>query len=402
MMGKILLNKIIRKYEESSKDWRGEATGSRSFPIQQADYNLHGKSNLIEEAGVWEEKGLIHVDWFNSKSDMSRISYSLDRIPEMYDILGLVSKQERLWIAGDYVRKQLEKTKRAWIQNYYKALDEKLAAGKWPEDLDKFSEGCLWEEQGHNYKNLLHQCLEGLDALEEPLYKRIFSKSCLGDSKAFEKLLQARVIRLAKTYHNQVEPTMTHTQVLSQLYIEEYSQELSVKGDLVVCLDGNDMDLSVFRYGVSLNSEMLKHICIPSGQRIKKVITVENKANYMSMPFEPETLIVFSHGYFSPKEREILCELERQLRGNDVHYLHTGDLDYGGIQIFRYIRKQIFPELEPYRMDAEQYDNYLEWGQAIEDQTLEKLQLVKEPLLQPLIDRILEVGVGIEQECFLI
>jgi hypothetical protein len=131
---------------------------------------------------------------------------------------------------------------------------------------------------------------------------------------------------------------------------------------------------------------------------------VENKANFVSMPFEEGTLIVFSHGFFSPLERDFLKKLEQVLEeqpGEPVQYVHTGDLDYGGIRIFQHIRKNIFPKLQPYRMDAEQYDRYLPYASEMEDATLDKLKQMDEPRLQPLIDRIIAEKKVIEQEQFL-
>ena len=53
-------------------------------------------------------------------------------------------------------------------------------------------------------------------------------------------------------------------------------------------------------------------------------------------------------------------------------------------------------------MDAEQFDRYLEYGSDIEKSSWEKLKDMEEPLLQPLIDRILTTKKVIEQEVFLI
>ena len=74
----------------------------------------------------------------------------------------------------------------------------------------------------------------------------------------------------------------------------------------------------------------------------------------------------------------------------DVVFLHTGDLDYGGIRIFQYIRKEIFPKLQPYQMSVEQYLAYEYNAVEIEKSALEKLQKIKEPVLQDLIDLICE------------
>ncbi|CDB61832.1 putative uncharacterized protein [Clostridium clostridioforme CAG:132] len=82
-------------------------------------------------------------------------------------------------------------------------------------------------------------------------------------------------------------------------------------------------------------------------------------------------------------------------------YLHTGDLDYGGVKIFQYIKKRIFPNLQPYLMDTQTHEQYKAYSEPIETSKLEKLQRTTEPLLQPLIDKICAEKQVIEQESFL-
>lgn len=88
----------------------------------------------------------------------------------------------------------------------------------------------------------------------------------------------------------------------------------------------------------------------------------------------------------------------------EVQYFHSGDLDYGGIKIFQYIRKTIFPELEPLQMDVETYEAYQEFTEVIDPETTGKTKACsgENPKLQELIKRLIETGKGIEQECFLI
>ena len=51
-------------------------------------------------------------------------------------------------------------------------------------------------------------------------------------------------------------------------------------------------------------------------------------------------------------------------------------------------------------MDEEQYRRSFDRAEPLEKESLEKLKKIREPLLQPLIDCILETGMGIEQENF--
>ena len=195
---------------------------------------------------------------------------------------------------------------------------------------------------------------------------------------------------------------MNDKEILSQVYLEEYAQELAVKGNLKIILMGKEISLADFYYGTVLNTKTLRHAEVPAGQNIRKIITVENKANYVSMPYEEETLIIFSHGFFSPLECEFLRKLLAVLP--DVEFYHTGDLDYGGIRIFRHIREHVCSRVRPLSMDADQYDYYIQRGYEIKPETLKKLEDMRgtEPLMEELIEHMIKGKMGIEQECFLI
>ena len=181
---------------------------------------------------------------------------------------------------------------------------------------------------------------------------------------------------------------------------------MSLKGALRIrIVQGStcfDINLGEYIYGTVLNSETLKNAVILSEQpEIKRVVTIENKANFVSAPYQEGTLYVFSHGYFSPREKRFLQQLWAALEGKGVQFYHSGDLDYGGVKIFEYIKKNIFPDVRPLMMDAETYERYLAWGEPIAEKTLQKLKNTKIPELQGLIDAILEKRAAIEQECFL-
>ena len=199
---------------------------------------------------------------------------------------------------------------------------------------------------------------------------------------------------------------MNDSEVLSCLLIEDYAQELAIKGPLHMSWsDGTLVRNEEWRYGNVLNSDTLRYAQIEDKQpEIKKVITVENKANYMMMPFEEHTLYIFTHGFFSPKESRFLQKVNRVLENTETEFYHSGDLDYGGIKIFQYIQKNIFPKLKPYQMDVETYEKYKDYAEDLEKTTIEKLEKleVKEPGLQKLVQKIIDEGKGIEQESFLL
>ena len=428
-MTNYLVNKILDKYEKSQADWNNKQSGGRSLKIQQEHYDelqslinrkeylgygrnaetssdieefVTGKECLLQEALWLNSCQLIVIKkWRSYGNDIEKIEYSLGNILEFYKIAG---REPKFAVADKKIsslRAYQEQVESDWIKQYYQNCIEEVKRGKRGkkgsannanEEKDRLEEERMEE--------LLFKCLLGIEKLQSPTYIRIFSSNYLGDSKIFEEKLETDVLSIAKKYHPFVEKDMDRYQILDQLYLDSYSQRLELKGDLKIVLDKKEIDLSVHKYGTILNSETLKKAEIAQYQNIKKIITVENKANFVSMPYEEGVLILFSHGFFSPLERDFLKTLETVLR-DSAAYFHTGDLDYGGIRIFKYIREQIFPLLQPYQMSVEQYLKYEQYAIEIEKSSLEKLEKMKEPFLQDLIECICEKKKVIEQENFI-
>lgn len=397
-----LVKRIIDKCERSKgsqDDWRQGASGVRSLKIRQSDYDKCGKSALLEEAQILSDAGLIQIKRQAPDSDIERISYHLERLEQFYQLLqkeepGRISKQQRIWDCQALLNKQLEELKSEWIRRAVRAVQKRLDKGDIPKLLKE--------------KDIFLPCLQGLDELKEPVYKRIFSKKYLQNPGTFEKKAQSYIISLARRYCDDVEPQMSNGEVLSQIHIKEYSQEeLSLKGPLTIEIVQGQMrsriHLSQFYYGTSLNSETLKNLVICAEQPdIERIITIENKASFMAAPFEKNTLYILSSGYFTPQERDFLRGLCEALKGRQVQFFHTGDLDYEGIKIFNYIKKKIFPGLLPFMMDRQTYEQWLACGEPIARKTLKKLENEKVPELKELIEAMLEKRLAIQQECFLL
>lgn len=406
-----ILGNIVKQIESGTESWRAESQGGKSLSNEHGELydKKHLKSDVLQEAEQLQHKNLIQIKWADGYrgSDIERIRYRLEDKEKFYALYQqevdaeFLPKQEKIRLYQEFLRNQLAQVKKLWIRAYYQDLLER-SENKRKKDLLEL----LADEKKYA------PCFEGLDQLTESVFKRIFSKKYLGNTKTFEQEMQSHVISTAKKFCPDVEKEMDDTTVLQQLWIEEYAQELSLKGKLHFCLkeeNGSTQEINTecYRFGTTLNSQTLEHAEIKEVQNIQKIVIFENKANYISAPYKDGILYLFSHGYFSPKECRFLKQLHQVLKNQtscEVQYFHSGDLDYGGIKIFQYIRKTIFPELEPLQMDVETYEAYQEFTEVIDPETLEKLKRVQDenPKLQELIKRLIETGEGIEQECFLI
>lgn len=389
-MGKMtLIDVIIDQYERSAK-WNNDILGNTSLRIEEKHYKDLGKNQLINGAKELEEKELLKIKWVKGyhNIDIEKLEYPLVNLTHFYQLANRIPKYEIVKQQLNMVHSYYNRIKSTWIRNYIEL-----------EVLPRLEKGNY--ETDHEKMVLILQCLSGLDQLVTPMLKRIFSKRFLKNSKVFEKQLQAMIVRLARKYSDEIEDTMEDSDVLSQLYIEEYSQELYVKGSIRIEVEGNTIDTGNFPYGTVLNTQTIKNSIILDNPQIIKILTIENKANFIAEPFQEGTLIIFSHGYFTPLERVFLKRLKDKLSEQRVEYLHSGDMDFGGVRIFGYIKNRIFPEVQPFRMDLETFRRYLVYAEPIEESALEKLKKCNEPLLQVVINQIIDTGLVIEQEAYL-
>lgn len=134
----------------------------------------------------------------------------------------------------------------------------------------------------------------------------------------------------------------------------------------------------------------------------------------------PFPLLVLYTGGFPHKSTQTLLRkiadflAETEHRSNSkAHNVHTkgatvegiyhwGDIDYGGIRIFEYLKKNFFPSLKPYRMDVRTYLKYLSSGLAFREDQAGKLErLLADPAYTewyPLIKLLLQHRKRVEQE----
>lgn len=392
-----LLHHILDQFEASAK-WNQDFTGNKSFRIEEKHYKAITRAALIHEARTLEQENLIQIKWVTPHHDIELVRYSNEQIPIFYERVHRTPKYRIVQEQKLQVREAIQAIPTcSWSTRYLETLLNQLEKGKYK---------VTSEEQA--IQSLLLTCLIGLEQLQEPTYKRAFSKRYLGNSKTFEKELQKTILTIARKYHDEVEDSMEDHEVLSCLYLEEYAVELHIKGTLTIELNSHVLDMNMYPYGTILNSETLKRATIPDGQQIKKIITVENKANFMAIPFEEHTLILFTHGYFSPLEKRFLRTLNSKLMDSEAcTYYHTGDLDYGGISIYHNIKKTLYPKLQPLNMAAGlllQYNNITE---PIKKETKDKLfqfynqKKEQVPELMELMEAILETNQVLEQEAFL-
>lgn len=350
-----------------------------------------GMRNLINEAEELEKAGLIRAERKNLGMDIVRIHYPVSVIPELCIRAGVEDPRDRQlrWIrTADKWAGEAEGT---FLEPYYEALLRRLETGQEVKKPDMEDEDYF-------------RCLNRAAVIETPVWRRQFSSEVLHDSKLFEKKYQDKVVTVLEKYSPLSEEGMTADDILRVHGIKTYSQSLEWKGALVYRIgNGNPIDSSVNIFGTVINAQTLEQAVPAAAPGIRRIMLIENKANYESMDFREDTLYIYCHGFFSPKELKFLSALTG-IADENTEYLHWGDLDLGGIRIFLYNQRKLFPGLKPYRMDASAYETAIAQGAGIpvKKEKKEKLQRLDAGDLDGLKECILKTGMEIEQEALLL
>lgn len=402
--------------EKAECDSYRAGTRSKQWHIE-ADQKLldavGGRSVLLRQAGDLEKltgiSGKIIVKWKAVRTEIEKITVSSDAIPLLCQVEQIEDPRERQLSQMELTESWKSRVAQAdWLIPYYDHILERLNSGKLVKDVPGLEDPLFFL--------FLNKTAEE----RKPLYRRAFSaqvctiwngiaqtkqsESKITPTKRFEKIYQSAVLSVLKQYSPLYEEGMSDEELLTAHGILTYAQTLEFKGAVSYRIDdGPAISTAAQIYGTMFNKQTLENAVPISIVGIRQIMTIENKANYEKMQFRPDTLYIFCHGFFSPPERKFLSRVV-ELAGTDTEYFHWGDMDYGGIRIFKFLQKNLFPKLKPWKMDVTDYTMALQMGASISLETdkRERFEQMDAGVLTPLKEAILKNGKEIEQELLLL
>lgn len=402
--------------EKAECDSYRAGTRSKQWHIE-ADQKLldavGGRSVLLRQAVELEKltgiSGKIIVKWKAVRTEIEKITVSPDAIPLLCQVEQIEDPRERQLSQMELTESWKSRVAQAdWLIPYYDHILERLNSGKLVKDVPGLEDPLFFL--------FLNKTAEE----RKPLYRRAFSaqvctiwngiaqtkqsESKITPTKRFEKIYQSAVLSVLKQYSPLYEEGMSDEELLTAHGILTYAQTLEFKGAVSYRIDdGPAISTAAQIYGTMFNKQTLENAVPISIVGIRQIMTIGNKANYEKMQFRPDTLYIFCHGFFSPPERKFLSRVVA-LAGTDTEYFHWGDMDYGGIRIFKFLQKNLFPKLKPWKMDVTDYKMALQMGASISLETdkRERFEQMDAGVLTPLKEAILKNGKEIEQELLLL
>jgi Uncharacterized protein conserved in bacteria C-term(DUF2220) len=148
------------------------------------------------------------------------------------------------------------------------------------------------------------------------------------------------------------QPGATADVVWAHIGLERYSHPVHLKGPILV--DGGFGRLvdGIAKPFASVHPEMLPQLAVLEAPTA--VLTIENYASFNRQVREIEdgSLIVYTGGFPSAGVIDLLSKVLRALP-MDVPFFHWGDIDVGGLRIFRYLEENLPRGPQPHQMTKE-------------------------------------------------
>lgn len=261
----------------------------------------------------------------------------------------------------------------------------------------------------HKLNRNILKCLCEMEKNQEEQMERLFSSKIFDDSKYFERHIKAKVLSILRAVRKREnEDPIEDEELLREKGISRWPEVLEFMGNIKTILtDGTDIDFSTQIYGAYINSGTVRNVEAINVTGIRKVLFIENKANYIwyiSNLKRNDELVLFHGGCYSPVKGMWFQQIHSGCKQHgNIKFLHWSDIDIGGFRIYTRLKKNIVPELEPYKMDVETLTAFKEVAIKIQNPgyraRLEQMQSAPEYMgFWDVIQKMLFWDIRLEQE----
>ncbi|MDD3751186.1 MAG: DUF2220 family protein [Tissierellia bacterium] len=380
---KEIINKLLDKYEKS-KSFIGDNKVNQNFTVKipalfpkyKDQSNFEVFKNINDAVDILVRKELVFAK--QSASHLyNNVIFNLEKLKEAYDYAGRISKKQK----NDEVIKLLQKyeSKNVILKRYcfeqYERINNNKSIEYFNDDLKEL-------------ENVLIACCKALNVSTET-YLRDFSIQVFKDSKLFEKI-SSKVINLLFQYGDFPEKET----VLGNLNIVKNPSYINVKGNAVISLAGQELDLSKIKGDIAISSVSL---CDIDNINVigDSVITIENLTSFHTFN-EPNMFTIYLGGYHNKIRREFIKKMYE--KNPNISYLHFGDIDAGGFYILEHLRRETGVDFKPYKMDIETIKSYKGYTKKLTENDRIRLNRLLDSKYSNVIEFMLENNCKLEQE----
>lgn len=384
-MKKKLLNKLIDKYE-TSKSFIGQnkvcqkfsINPSKLFPKYSNDAEVEFFSDLNESIRDLEKTELVSVDWLRGGVAGS-VSLNIRNLDAAYKYI------------GRQPRKQIQERVLSILNEYQESacslLFAFILAQKKRIELNQNVE--YFNSNEIDFEDLI-RAVDFIQKNEDEILIRNASLTLFNDSKRLESMISA-IESLMRKYGDYE----GCEDVLAECNVVKTPTQVLVKGNAVLNLMGQVLDLSKMDGDIGLSTRSLKDV-LSVNVLGKRVVTIENLTSFYTYG-NRDDFVIYLGGFHNSVKRKFIKKVF--VENTSKSYMHFGDIDAGGLYILRHLRNKTGIKFAPMNMDVETLKKYDSCVKSLTKEDLTRLKRLKENAeFGNLISYMLEHNCKLEQE----
>ena len=313
-----------------------------------------------------EDRGLVTIVWKNGKKDhiIEKVLLNERNVDEVYAYMKRKPRAEYVKEHLQLLEEEKKKYHTPVIQGFLDYLKERLTEGKSVKEFIDI------QDPGQTRKIL--KAVGELENNREGCYIREFSIRCFGNSKTFQSMLG--VVGKILTRFGEGLEDMDIYGILAEYSVYHTPDYVYIKGkgELIFEDDPDSaINLSCLKQGIGLSGEDVGKIRIRKNSGIEKILTIENLTTFFRWK-EKDSLMIYLGGYHNSVRRKLLELLYQDFP--EAEYLHFGDIDVGGFEIYRDLCRKTGIPFKTYHMGIEELEKYEAYTQELTGNDRKRLE----------------------------
>lgn len=360
-MQKKILDTLLDKYEKS-KSFNNRNINHQSFSVEpvklfrqysddsQVDFCI-GLNSVLHEL---EKKDFISVIW-DTPSKAKKITLNVNAIENIYAVLGRMPRNKEQCLILD-VLKEFENSN-SILQKYVDAQRQRIADNKNVEFYDA-------KHNLDEFKDVL-KAVDYLVKNDEEILLRKASLVLYRDSKRLETVVST-IESLMRKYGDYD----GCDDILAECNVVKTPTQVIVKGNAILNLKGQVLDLSKIDGDIGLSTESLEDVFSVDvlGNR---VVTIENLTSFYTYG-NRDDFVIYLGGFHNSVKRDFLKKVFAENASKS--YMHFGDIDAGGFYILKHLRNKTGIRFLPMNMNVQTLEQYKESVKTLTSEDRNRLE----------------------------
>lgn len=231
--------------------------------------------------------------------------------------------------------------------------------------------------------------------LSEDVPERVFCAKLFSDSKRFNEL-RGKISKIIKEFSD--EPFDEEDDVIARMGVVKNTLYTFIKGDLVLQINDQAIDLKKYGEALALSDESIKNLHVINSSA-KHLYTIENFTSF-DVFNKPDSIVVYLAGFHNAIKRQLITKIVELLPNLECY--HYGDIDAGGFYILNHLREKTSIKFAPYMMGIEELKRFHANCKPLTNNDRKRLSLMLEndmfDNVRSTIKYMLDNNIKLEQE----